>query len=247
MTFRRGVCFLVGAFSVSSVEAQETLNVRLQFTPEVDTRPAGVIGLSEDSIWVLPLTDAREGADRSLIGENRQSKNRPIPVRSSSSIPEFATGALKTCLSAWGVRLAPTAKLVLRGEIITLFATEANKYQGEARFRFFLETSEGKRLWEGIVSGDDWTWGRDLNPQNYNQVISDAMKKAYAALLNDQRFQDAWAGKGAGVRPPIAPQELTPEELMAKHGPDGTESKKTPEQKQREQERWMARYGRQQR
>jgi hypothetical protein len=41
------------------------------------------------------------------------------------------------------------------------------------------------------VKNDDSTWGRSLNEKNYSQVISTALKRAFADLFDDRGFRDA--------------------------------------------------------
>jgi hypothetical protein len=85
----------------------------------------------------------------------------------------------------------PDADLVLRGELVTLFVVEENLYRGDARLNFRLEDKAGNLLWSGTAAGDDFTWGRDRRPQNYEQTISNSLKKAYANLIDNQGFQAA--------------------------------------------------------
>jgi len=185
-------------------DAKKPLTMRLRFEPEGTTGPKTVMASLSRPIAVLPMTDGRGLKDPRLIGENRQKEDRPVPVLSLSPVEEFATEALKTCLAGWAVKLSPQAELRLKGDLATLFVTEANNYKAEVRIRFRLENSAGALLWEGIAAGDDWTWGRDLNPENYNKALSDAMKKAYAGLLSEPGFQAAWTGRAAPVTLPVA-------------------------------------------
>ena len=50
-------------------------------------------------------------------------------------------------------------------------------------------------MWEGIATGDAHQWGSSFSAENYNEEISDALKKTYAALVSNPGFQRAWAGE----------------------------------------------------
>jgi hypothetical protein len=176
----------------------------LQWMPEETVIPVMDMASPSRALRIIRLDDARGLKMASLIGENVQDVS--IPVRSTNSVEDFATSSLKSCLSSWGVKISPDADLVLRGAIVTLFVTEANKYKADARIRFWLEDLGGNRIWEGVVAGDASTWGSDLNPENYNQAISDALKKAYANLLSNAGFQRVWS---ASPSRPVAERSAT--------------------------------------
>jgi hypothetical protein len=106
------------------------------------------------------------------------------------------------------VKIAPDADLMLKGAIVTLFVTEGNTYVANARLRFHLESRAGEPLWEGVASGDATRWGRPFSADNYNEEISDALKRAYADLLSNNALQDAWAGRTKG--PPAGGASISP-------------------------------------
>lgn len=156
---------------------------------------------------VAPVRDARNVGNAKLIGENQQGRH-PVPVYASTYPAPFVNEVLSICLRAWGVKIAEDAPLRLESELVTLFAVEANKYRGEARLRFKLVGSDEKVLWEGIESGEDYTWGMSMKPANYSQVLSNALRGAYAQLLANEGFQAAWSGRAALAAPQLAPSEM---------------------------------------
>jgi hypothetical protein len=163
----------------------------------------------------VSLTDERALDDKTLIGENRESST-PVPVYALSSVADFATEALRTCLLGWGVKVAPDADLVLKGAIVTLFVTEGNTYVANARIRFRLENRAGESLWEGVATGDARRWGRSFSADNYNEEISDALKKAYADLLSNSSLQDAWAGRAKATAPVPERTSMSPAAMKEK-------------------------------
>ncbi len=199
---RIGLAVVALVMTVPAEAAKKPLKVKLRFSPQENVT-AAVPNIDQASttrpIQVVSLTDERALDDKALIGENRESST-PVPVYALSSVAEFATDALRTCLLGWGAKIAPDADLVLKGAIVTLFVTEGNTYVANARLRFRLESRAGEALWEGLAAGDATRWGRSLSTDNYNEEISDALKKAYADLLSNVALQDAWAGRAKGAR-----------------------------------------------
>jgi len=198
--------------------------IALRFTPKENVTaniPASE-GLSASRVLeVLPLTDARTLSDRSLVGENRE-HSTAVPIRATSSVEEFATVALKRCLSEWGVRLG-SGDLLLRGEITNLLVTEDQTYSTAASMRFRLEDRAGTMLWEGIVMGEAHQWGGSFKEENYNEEISDALKRTYANLVSNAGFQKAWMGQRATAFQPLSPSDLEAKILEMMKAGIGTE------------------------
>ena len=141
----------------------------------------------------LPVTDSR-GGDPEFLGEYR-GKGEPVPVTSTGSLAEIATEALSKCLAAWGAANPGSADLTLSGEILSLDVVEADRYSAKATFRFRLVRRDGSILWDGRAAGSGDNHGRSMKPDNYNETISDALVKAYSALVNDAGFLDALQGR----------------------------------------------------
>jgi hypothetical protein len=161
-------------------------------------------------IELKTLTDLRALPDRSVVGENRERKT-PRPIKATTSVAEFATDVLQRCLSEWGVRLEP-GDLVLHGEITNFLVTEEQTYSTASAIRFRLEDQSGLVVWEGIASGEAHQWGRSFSAENYNEQISDALKKTFASLVSNPGFQKAWAGE-ARVAEAVT---ISPAEVRAK-------------------------------
>jgi len=192
--------------------AAKEMRLSLRFTPKENVT-ANVPSTDRASpirpIDIRPLIDARSIPDLSLVGENRE-RRAPRPVRATSSVADFATQVLKKCLSEWGVRLG--SGLTLRGEITNLFVTEENTYSTAVNIRFQLEDETASVLWTGIATGDARQWGRSFSEENYNEQISDALKRTFAHLLSNPGFQAAWAGKRSDSRAEV----LAPAEMKSK-------------------------------
>jgi hypothetical protein len=183
--------------------------ISLRFTPKENvTASTPTLEGADPSrpIEVLPLKDVRALPDLAMVGENRE-RRTPRPVLATSSVAEFATAALRQCLSGWGVRVEQGG-LRLKGEITNLLVTEEQAYSTQVSIRFQLEDASGSLLWEGVVSGDASQWGRSYSEENYREQISDALKRTYARLLSTAAFQRAWAGKKSQQRNVVTPPEL---------------------------------------
>jgi hypothetical protein len=189
-------CWALTVFLVGCSRFSSEKRIDLRFTPKENVTAAipATEGLTASrSIDVAPLTDARAITDRSLVGENREHSTM-VPIRATSSVTEFATTALKKCLAEWGVRIG-TGDLLLRGEITNLLVTEDQTYSTAASMRFRLEDSAGNALWEGIATGAAHQWGSSFKEENYNEEISDALKRTYANLVSNPGFQRALIGR----------------------------------------------------
>jgi hypothetical protein len=198
--------------------------IALRFTPKENVTaniPATEGVTASRSIEVLPLTDARGLSDRTLVGENRE-HNTAVPIRATSSVEEFATLVLKKCLAEWGVRLG-TGDLVLHGEITNLLVTEDQTYSTAVSIRFRLEDRSGNALWEGVVMGDAHQWGSSFKEENYNEEISDALKRTYANLISNAGFQRAWMGQRVSGEQPLSSADLEAKILEMMKAGIGTE------------------------
>ena len=54
-----------------------------------------------------------------------------------------------------------------------------------------MNDASGRQLWKGTVNGTAKRFGRSLNPENYQEVFSDAMVNLVEGLLNNAGFRAA--------------------------------------------------------
>ena len=203
-----GAILAVGLVALPAVAAKEK-RIRLRFTPKENVT-ANLPTLDETTpvaaIAVGPLEDMRQLPDLLQVGENRE--HEPRPVLATTSVAGFATEVLRKCLGDWGVRLGEGGYL-LKGEITNLFVMEEQTYSTQVNVRFTLEAQGGKVLWQGVAVGDAHQFGRSLSEENYNEQISDALKRAYANLLSNVAFRDAWTGRASRARQGAEPQVMS--------------------------------------
>lgn len=217
------------AFSSPPADAKNGLVIQLRFVPtdaEEVLEKQGVLSGAGPRFEIIPATDGRAGTHNpalDLIGENRED---PIPGRilTTSNVPGWITQTLTDTLRDWGAPSTPNAPLVLHTEIMKLFVVETDTYQAEVSLRFGLKRRNGSEIWTGVVVGAASRFGRSQTPDNYQEVLSDAVLSSYSKLWTDSSFRDAWSGKqerqpeqgtGAAARPsPV--EKLSPEVTMKK-------------------------------
>jgi hypothetical protein len=68
-------------------------------------------------------------------------------------------------------------------------------YSSEVKLGYTLRNGAGKTLAEGVGEGSTHRYGRAHSQDNINEVLSDALKEAFANVLNDSSLQSAWSGK----------------------------------------------------
>ena len=91
-----------------------------------------------------------------------------------------------------------SADRVLVVSVTRFYIDESNKalgsiYTSEVKLSYTLKTGGGKTLAEGVGTGSTHRYGRAHSEENINEVLSDALKEAFASVLNDSGVQSAWA------------------------------------------------------
>ena len=65
-------------------------------------------------------------------------------------------------------------------------------YGTEVKLAFILKDAHGNNLAEGLGTGSAHRYGHAHSPENINEVLSDALKEAYANVLADPGLQKSW-------------------------------------------------------
>ena len=185
---------LVGALVSGAALARPMLdNIPLKWTPTSSLGEMGPLSLSAPDlaarIHVDTLVDARQNP--TLIGQNTEKADKPLPVSTSSDVPAFVTEHLKDTLRAGGLTVVDDGgDLVLSGEIRQYYVNEVNLYRGEVSLVLHLKNSAGKELWSGAITGDAERFGRSYKAENYFEVLSDTLLKAGYNLMINPGFQN---------------------------------------------------------
>jgi hypothetical protein len=144
-------------------------------------------------LYVPAVQDARPQQDR--IGENRES-SPPTPVYAASSPTVFVRDALVEQLKANAIPVVDSAAAADTIVTITLnrfWAEESPNYDAQVVLAVEVRDKRGAAVWSGTASGTDGTFGRSLSVENYQQVLSNALMNAIAALIAKPQFQQALA------------------------------------------------------
>lgn len=194
----------------------------LKFTPQegvettsLDLEPAFL----ERSVEIR-VADGRKVADAAVVGQGTDDDDRKFPIKSESDVISYLQETLRAVATDWGLKPATPADRVLAITVTRFFVDESNKalgsvYTSEVKLAFAVHDAKGKTIDDGIASGESTRYGRARSSDNYNEVLSDALKDAFANLLSDPGLQTAWtSGKGSGaVTSPAASSETGEERL----------------------------------
>ena len=173
---------------------------------------------------VIRVEDARKLDDALLIGEGTGGDDKKFPVHADRPLAPFVEEALTGVAKDWGLSLATPGARTLVVQITRFYIDESNKalgsvYAAEVKLAFALKDSGGRTLAEGSALGGAHRYGHAHSPDNCNEVLSDALKEAFANVFEDSGLQDAWAsgrrssGTNSATSASAAAKE-TPEERL---------------------------------
>ncbi len=189
------------------VPQEAIFSARLTLPPELTTRALR-----------LSLEDGRDVADEQVIGGGTGDDKKAFAWRTTSDVEAFALSVLEQVSAGWDVIIDPNAPMVLRVILRHFWTSEHDQavgsfYVAEVRVAAGLEDEGGNVLASSNGFGDARRYGRKRSADNSNEVLSDALKEAYASLLKDLDLQRAWAGhpKGADAANSIDPATLLSE------------------------------------
>jgi hypothetical protein len=200
------------------------MKVALRYSPQESTHattpdlPTALVTTPVDVVF----EDGRQAADKELIGEVvDDDKTSPI---TASGVADFAKKALADNVAAWGVKVTPGADRVLTVKLVRFFVSENPKAIGAmfgSEVRALVSYADHRKvLWEGTATGSTHRYGK-RNDENVNEVLSDAIKEAYANALSDAGLAQALSGRGpamaptAATAPSRAPEGIPPAQLLA--------------------------------
>jgi uncharacterized lipoprotein YajG len=182
------------------------MTMALQYTPQESVGTSNAVlapGIADRAVR-LSLVDGRAGSDPTVIGEVSDHDDKVFPVHASNDVAAWANEVLQKNAADWGVMTSPSAPLSLTGKLTQFRVVASTKalgstYNAEIQVNFALKDAQGRTLWEGATAGDATRYGHSYSAENANEVISDALKEAYANAFNDPGLQSAWAGKSRPV------------------------------------------------
>jgi uncharacterized lipoprotein YajG len=194
------------------------LTVPLKFVPQEGVHassaalPPGVL----DQTVELRVEDARKLPDLLMIGQGTGGDDKPFPIHADRDVRAYIQETLAQINQTWSLKTGAPASRVLTIQITSFAIDESNKalgstYGADVKLAFRLTDAKGTLLASGVGTGTAHRYGRAHSADNMNEVLSDALKEAYANVLSDQPLQSAWVtGKPAGK---AAPAESAEERL----------------------------------
>lgn len=192
-------------------------------TTSLDFEPAFL----ERSVEIR-VEDGRRIADPSIVGQGTDDDDRKFPIKTETDVVAYVTETTRAVGEEWGLKTSSPADRLLTIKVTRFFVDESNKalgsiYQAEVKLAFSLQDAAGKTIDDGIASGDATRYGRSASTENYNEVLSDALKDAFANVLSDPGLQAAWSSgqasgpSSSGTAAPEGNQpQQTPEERLEK-------------------------------
>lgn len=187
------------ALSVFAKDSRKELTVTLKFAPQegVDSNTADIPPAMLERPFELRVEDARGGSDALAVGQGTNDDDQSFPIRASSDVIAYVKESLQQVASNWGMKPGAGSDRVLTLRLARFFVEESNKavgsmYSSEAKLAFILSDKAGKTLAEGAASGEAHRYGRARSADNSNEVLSDALKEAFAGVLSDARLQSGW-------------------------------------------------------
>jgi uncharacterized lipoprotein YajG len=205
-------------------------DIALRFVPGEDSIASSTpeqlpSGVTDRPVRLLLTDDRSDPAD---IGESSDDDDKLWPVHATNDVTAWAHGALQKTLTAWDIKLADNAPLILAVKLTALKLEESNKavgstFHAEVKLAASLKNAKGAVLWDGTAFGDATRYGKSRSEENANEVFSDALIEAAADLLGNEDLQEAWAGNGtprAAASSAPAPSSadatrITPSALLA--------------------------------
>lgn len=206
-SIRRACLALLVVSLCTAAFAKDTnreLAVNLKFAPQESVESSSPTLPSQmlDRSVELRVEDGRRGTEPATIGEGTNDDDHVFAIRASSDVVEFIKSTLLSVSEQWALKSGANGERVLTIAVSRYFVTESNKavgsmYSAEVKLAFRLADAKGKVLAEGVGAGEAHRYGRARSGDNCNEVLSDALKEAYAGVLSDSALQSAWTtGKG---------------------------------------------------
>ena len=241
----RNLCTLATAaliIATSPVQAKKNdPALRLEFMPQ-QTIGGVEVHLPGPMLHIparLYLGDGRAGDAPRSIGTRTDDDDQMTTLFATNEVVPYVADVMRSTLPQWGMLVEDTADLLLDATLVRFRVSETNNpvgamYRAEVRLGADLKGPGGKVLWSGTASGDATRYGRKFSSDNANEVLSDAMLNAFAAMLRSPQLQFSWArtdgtatevsaSNSAPAAGPVSPSELLREVLRLMN--QGFESK----------------------
>ena len=205
-TFLRFSLFVLAFTMATTVYGRgatpKELVVDLKFKPQegVTSNSANIPPSMMEKSVEIRVVDKRKESDAKVIGTGTGGNDKSFPIKSSTDIKSYISQTLESVAKNFGLKVVDKgAARVLVVDVNRFFIDESNKalgsvYTAEVKLGYTLK-SGSRTIAEGAESGEAHRYGRAHSMENINEVLSDALKEAFANALEDSKLQDSWAGK----------------------------------------------------
>src|ERR1051325_2884505 len=190
---------LLMPISIVARDTQKELTVSLKFVPQegVQSNSPDLPAAMTERTFEIRVEDGRNVPNPLTIGQGTNDDDKSVPINAGSDVIAYVKDTLKQISVGWGLTEADPKQRILIIRVTRLFVDESNKalgsvYTAEAKLAYVLTDAEGKRLSEGIGSGAAHRYGRSRSSDNCSEVLSDALKEAFADVLSTSQLQTAW-------------------------------------------------------
>jgi hypothetical protein len=199
------------------------LTVPLKFTPQEGVHESSADlppTLLSQSVEIR-VEDARKLDDPLLIGQGTGGDDKRFPIHADHDVATFVQDVATSVAKEWALKTDAPAARTLILQLTRYNIDESNKalgsvYGAEVKFAYILKDTRGHTLAEGTGSGTAHRYGHAHSPDNINEVLSDALKEAYANVLSDKPLQTAWISGTRTSSPSAAPTAESAEERLRK-------------------------------
>ena len=175
------------------------LTVPLKYTPQegVHTTSADLTPALLEKAIDVRVEDARKLADPLQIGQGTGGDDKVFPIHADHDVIAFIQEMVTGVGKEWSLKQEHPAGRTLVLQVTRFYVDEANKalgsmYGTEVKLAFILKDARGNTLAEGLGTGSAHRYGHAHSPENINEVLSDALKEAYANVLADPGLQKSW-------------------------------------------------------
>lgn len=213
---------LVVPISSFARDSRQELTVNLKFVPQegVQSNSPDLPAAMLERPFELRVEDGRSSENPLTIGQGTNDDDKVFPINAGSDVVAYVREALQQVASGWGLKRDEPKQRILTIRVTRFFVDESNKalgsvYAAEAKLSYVLADAGGKRLAEGVGSGEAHRYGRARSADNCGEVLSDALKEAFGDALSNTELQAAW-GSGKAAAPgaaQTAPKESVEERL----------------------------------
>lgn len=220
------LCCIVWVSVVAAAKAPDA-KVELLYVPQqvIGGSSADLPEAIQNTPVDITLQDARKLSEATFLGVRTTDDNQKISLHSSGPIEPFVENILINDARTWGATVSVDAKWRMNVELLKFEVTETNQavgamYQAETKARLTLREPTGRAVWSATTAGDATRYGRKYSNRNINEVLSDAVREAFASALDEPTLHSIWGAqtsltvREAGRRQP-GPKNLSPEELLS--------------------------------